>query len=55
MDYKFSIYEEAGVSEYWIVHPPDKIFYFLFCKTEFYRIKNPQPKEKLLVPEPFQN
>lgn len=24
MDYKFSIYEEAGVLEYWLVHPTDK-------------------------------
>lgn len=24
MDYKFSIYEEAGVLEYWLVHPTDR-------------------------------
>ena len=36
MKYKFDLYQEAGVKEYWIVNPADKtLFIYVLRNNEF--------------------
>jgi Uma2 family endonuclease len=37
MKYKFDLYEEAGVLEYWIETQPTKRFYLCSKENQFYR------------------
>lgn len=41
MKYKFELYEEAGVKEYWVVHPLDEIVLVNVLEEGKYRTLNP--------------
>ena len=48
VDYKFSLYEEYGVKEYWIVHPAEGTIIVNILKDGRYRPSRPQAKGEIL-------
>ena len=54
MKYKFDLYEEAGVLEYWIVNPQDKTIYVFVLQTRKFVGQHPlieeDRKKSLLFP-----
>lgn len=55
MDYKFSIYEEAGVQEYWLVHPLDKNIQIFVLKEGKYIGLKPVTEGEILKSPTFPN
>lgn len=53
MDYKFSIYEEAGVSEYWIVHPTDKNIQVFVLQNGIYIGLKPATEGEIITSRTF--
>ena len=48
VDYKFSLYEEYGVKEYWIVHPTDGSVVVNFLENGIYKTIRPHVKGEIL-------
>lgn len=48
-DYKFSIYEEAGVKEYWIVHPTDKNIQVFVLQNQRYIGLKPYTENQIIT------
>ncbi len=53
MDYKFSIYEEAGVKEYWLVHPTDKNVQIFVLENGIYIGLKPYTEGEMLTSRTF--
>lgn len=53
MDYKFSIYEEAGVLEYWIVHPTDKNIQVFVLQNGIYIGLKPVTEGEIITSRTF--
>lgn len=53
LDYKFSIYEEAGVKEYWIVHPTDKNIHIFVLQDGQYIGLKPYTENQTITSRTF--
>ncbi|MDO5614985.1 MAG: Uma2 family endonuclease [Cruoricaptor ignavus] len=53
MDYKFNIYEEAGVLEYWIVHPSDKNIQRYVLRDGIFIGLKPASEDQTITSEAF--
>lgn len=53
MDVKFTLYEEAGVSEYWIVHPTERAIWVYVLENGRYITHKPFVEGEFLVSKKF--
>jgi Uma2 family endonuclease len=53
MDYKFSIYEESGVLEYWLVHPADKNIQVFILENGIYIGLKPVTEGEIITSKTF--
>ncbi len=53
MDYKYSIYEESGVSEYWLVHPTDKNIQVFVLQNGIYIGLKPVTEGEIIISKTF--
>ncbi|MEC5395732.1 Uma2 family endonuclease [Bergeyella sp. RCAD1439] len=53
MDVKFTLYEEAGVLEYWIVHPTEKVVWIYVLENGRYVTHKPFVEGEFLVSKKF--
>lgn len=53
MDYKFSIYEEAGVLEYWMVHPTEKSIQVFVLQNGIYIGLKPVTEGEIITSKTF--
>ena len=53
MDVKFTLYEEAGVLEYWIVHPTEKVIWIYVLENGRYVTHKPFVEGEFLISKKF--
>lgn len=53
MDVKFTLYEEAGVLEYWIVHPTEKVVWIYVLENGRYVTHKPFVEGEFLISKKF--
>lgn len=53
MDIKFTLYEEAGVLEYWIVHPTEKVVWIYVLENGRYVTHKPFVEGEFLISKKF--